>query len=105
MANERRVLPDVGDPRALASPLVPDTELVRRGVREVVAVEVGRPLEPELVHQLLTAVLGGQAQRPAENKRLFFSQLSFENEVDESLGRMKTIGDVTLSASFVDRGD
>ena len=61
-----RVLPDVGDPRALASPLVPDTELVRAGVGEVVAVEVGRPLEPELVHQLLTAVLGGQTQRPAE---------------------------------------
>ena len=65
------VLPDVGDPRALAAPLVTDTELVRRGVWEVVAVEVGRPLEPELVHQLLTAVLGGQAQRPVDKISLF----------------------------------
>ena len=65
------MLPDVGDPRTLAAPLVTDTELVRTGVGEVVAVEVWRPLEPELVHQLLTSVLGGQAQRPAEKIRFY----------------------------------
>ena len=51
-----------------STPIIPHTQPLWRGVREVVTVEVGRPLEAELVHQLLAAVLSCQTERAAGRK-------------------------------------
>ena len=59
----------------------------RRG--EGMAGQVGRPLEAELVHQLLAAVLGGQAQRPTGGQGV----LGVE-EVRQEMGVDSTRGDV-----------
>ena len=73
--NGRRIIRVLGSnavrvPRALATALsFPHTQPV--GVAphgEGVAGEVGRPLEAELVHQLLTAVLSCQTERAAGRK-------------------------------------
>ena len=51
-----------------STPVIPHTQPLWRGVREVVTVQVWRPLEPKLVHQLLAAVLSCQTERAAGRK-------------------------------------
>jgi len=53
-----------------STPIIPHTQPLWRGVREVVTVQVWRPLEAKLVHQLLATILSSQTQGPAGGQRI-----------------------------------
>ena len=53
-----------------STPIIPHTQPLWRGIREVVTVQVWRPLEAKLVHQLLAAILSSQTQGPAGGQRI-----------------------------------